>query len=77
MDIQAEKLSLIEWISRINDKTIISKLRKIQTDYVQSSDWWNELNQEEKESIERGLKDIDEGRVYSHETVQKIYGKFL
>lgn len=77
MDIQAEKLSLIEWISRINDKTIISKLRKIQSDHVQSSDWWNELNQQEKESIERGLEDIDEGRVHSHETVQKIYGKYL
>ena len=64
MNIQAEKLSLIEWISRINDKSIISKLRRIQDEYVESGDWWNELNQAEKESIERGLKDIDEGRVH-------------
>ena len=77
MNIQGEKLSLIEWISRINDKSIISKLRRIQEEYVGSEDWWNELNQAEKESIERGLKDIDEGRVHSNETVQKLYGKYL
>ncbi len=77
MDIQAEKLSLIEWISRINDKSIISRLRSIQEEHIESDDWWNELNQAEKESIERGLKDIEEGRVYPHETVQKIYGKYL
>ena len=77
MDIQAEKLSLIEWISRINDKSIIAKLKKMQADYIGSSDWWDKLNQEEKESIEKGLKDIEEGRVHSHETVQEIYGKYL
>jgi predicted transcriptional regulator len=33
--------------------------------------------QAEKESIERGLKDIEEGRVHAHETVQKLYGKYL
>ena len=77
MDIQAEKLSLIEWISRVNDQSIIAKLKKLQADYIGSDDWWDELNQEEKESIERGLKDIEEGRVHSHETVQEIYGKYL
>jgi predicted transcriptional regulator len=77
MDIQAEKLRLIEWISRINDKSLIAKLKKMQSDYIGSTDWWDELNQEEKDSIERGLKDIEEGRVHSHETVQKIYGKYL
>ena len=77
MDIQAEKLSLIEWISRINDQSIIAKLKNLQADYIGSDDWWDELNQEEKESIERGLKDIEEGRVHSHETVKEIYGKYL
>jgi predicted transcriptional regulator len=53
------------------------KLKKMQADYIGSSDWWDELDQQEKDSIERGLKDIEEGRVHSHETVQKIYGKYL
>jgi predicted transcriptional regulator len=77
MDIQAEKLNLIEWISRVNDQSIIAKLKKLQADYIGSDDWWDELNQEEKDSIERGLKDIEEGRVHSHERVKEIYGKYL
>lgn len=35
------------------------------------------LSKEEIESIERGLKDLEEGRVHSHETARKIYKKYL
>ena len=77
MNIQAEKLGLIEWISRLHDKSIITMLRKIKDEYSESEDWWNELNQEEKESIDRGLKDIEEGRVHHHEAAQKLYEKYL
>jgi len=77
MNIQAEKLRLIEWISRIEDISIISKIRKIKEDYTGSEDWFKELTQEEIDSINRGLKDIEEGRVHSHESVKEIYGKYL
>jgi len=29
------------------------------------------------ESINRGLKDIEEGRIHSHESVRKLYSKYL
>ena len=77
MNIQSEKLGLIEWISRLNDTSIIAKLRKIKEEYSVSEDWWNELDQEEITSINRGLKDIEEGRLHSHETARKIYEKYL
>lgn len=77
MNIQAEKLSLIEWILKLQNKSVIAKLKRIQEEHIDSEDWWNELSKEEKESIERGLKDIEEGRIHSHESVQKIYGKYL
>ena len=77
MNIQAEKLSLIEWILKLQNKSVIAKLRRIQEEHINSEDWWNELSKEEKESIERGLKDIKEGRIHSHESVRKIYGKYL
>ncbi len=77
MNIQTEKLDLIEWISRLNDTSIIEKLTKIKDDYSKSQDWWDSLKKEEIESINRGLKDFDEGRVYSHDTVRKIYEKYL
>lgn len=36
-----------------------------------------EVTTEELESIDRGLKDFDEGNFHCHETVQKIYEKYL
>jgi hypothetical protein len=77
MNIQTEKLDLIEWISRLNDNSIIDKLRQIKEDYSKSKDWWDTLNKEEIESINRGLKDFEEGRTHSHDTARKIYGKYL
>jgi hypothetical protein len=38
MNIQTEKLDLIEWISRLNDASIIDKLRIIKNDYSNSKD---------------------------------------
>ncbi len=77
MNIQTEKLDLIEWISRLNDNSIIDKLRQIKEDYSKSKDWWDTLNKEEIEFINRGLKDFEEGRTHSHDTARKIYGKYL
>lgn len=77
MNIQTEKLDLIEWISRLNDTKTSGKLRKIKEDYSKSKDWWDTLKQEEIDSINRGLKDFEEGRIHSHETARKIYEKYL
>lgn len=77
MNIQTEKLDLIEWISKLNDISIIEKIKKIRKNYIQSKDWGDTLNQEEIESIEEGLKDLEEGRIHSHETARKIYEKYL
>lgn len=77
MDIHNEKLGLIEWILKINDLSIIKELKNIQKSHSNSDDWWNQLKQEELESIKRGLKDIEEGRIHTHETVKKMYEKYL
>ena len=77
MNIQAEKLGLIEWIAKINDSSIIEKIRKIHDEYSKTPDWWDEISTEDKESIKRGLMDIEEGRIHSHETAKRIYEKYL
>ena len=77
MNIQTEKLDLIEWISKLNDTSIIDKLRQVKEDYSNSKDWWDALEKEEIESINRGLKDFEEGRIHSHETARKIYEKYI
>ena len=77
MNIQTEKLGLIEWISKLNDMSIIEKLKSIREDYSKSKDWWDTLNKEELESIGRGLKDLEDSKIHSHETARKVYEKYL
>ncbi len=37
----------------------------------EETDWYDELTAEQKEEIELGLKDLDEGRIISNKAVQK------
>lgn len=77
MNIQTEKLDLIEWISKLNDTLVIDKLRELKDDYSKSKDWRDTLKKEEIDSINRGLKDFEEGRTHSHDTARKVYEKYL
>jgi len=77
MNIQTEKLGLIEWISKLNDSFVIERLREIKDEYFKSNDWWDTIKKEELESINRGLKDFEDDRTHSHESVRKIYERYL
>ena len=72
-----KKLELIEWLIRLNDNTLIDYLKSIKDSKSSSKDWWDELSQQELESIDRGIKDIEEGRTHTHESVMKKYDKYL
>ena len=40
-------------------------------------DWWDDLSDAAKSSIEQGLKDAEEGRLTPHSEVMKKYKKWL
>jgi hypothetical protein len=73
MDIHAKKYQLIEWITSISDSGLIDKLMKI----AEKTDWWDEISEAERNSIERGLKDIEKNRVFDHSEVRKKYEKYI
>ena len=77
MNIQSEKLRLIEWISKLDDSDIITVLKQIKDNISDESKEEMNLSKEEIAGIERGLKDIEEGRIHSHESVMKKYEKYL
>ena len=55
-------------------------LKAIEVDFVEEhkdNDWWNEISDAEKNSIEMGLKDAEEGKVVPHSEVKKLYEKYL
>lgn len=70
---EALKLELIEWLSKLEDEETIEYL-KIVKDSSSQNDWWNDLTDEQKKGVERGLKDADEGKVTPHKDVIKKYG---
>ncbi len=75
MDIQAEKLKLIEWLKNLSDQSIIEKLKLFKDNLLDKSDWWEALSDDEIKSIDEGLKDIEEGRTMPHSEVMKKYGR--
>ncbi|MCL6493692.1 MAG: hypothetical protein K6T54_02810 [Ignavibacterium sp.] len=76
MNLDKEKLSLIDWIASLEDETIIERIKFLK-EKGPVKDFWDEISDEEKASIERGLKDVQDGRVVSHEVVKKNYEKWL
>lgn len=71
---EALKLELIEWLIHLNDDDTITYLKIVKDSSEKGSDWWQELTSEQKAGIERGLKDIDAGRVTPHDQVKDKYG---
>lgn len=73
MDIQAEKLDIIQWLAGIEDSRIVKQLlalKKLNEEIV-----IKELTIEEKVAIDKGLTSIKEGRIKSHEDVTKATKK--
>lgn len=72
---ESEKLEIIKWVTELKDETTLERLKALKKS--KNKDWWDEITQAEKESIERGLADIKAGRVTSHKEVKKLYAKWL
>ncbi len=71
---EAIKLELIEWLAKLEDDETIDFLKLVKDSNGSNNDWWHELTPEQKAGIERGLDDVDTGRVTAHEVVKLRYG---
>lgn len=68
------KLELIEWLTKLNDIETLNYLKVVKDSRSGDQDWWSDLTEQQRDGIQRGLKDIDEGRLVSHSDVKKRYG---
>lgn len=57
---------MIEWITNPENEEILKMLKLIK-DSSASSDWYRDLSERAKKSIESGLKDHQEGKTLSNE----------
>ena len=64
-DVEREKLEIIKWVTGLQDRDAIEKLRLLRNS-PKKLDWWSEITDEEKAAIDKGLEDINAGRVKPH-----------
>ena len=74
MDIQTEKLRLIEWLAGLNDTKIINEFLSLKK--KKEEDWWERISAEERSEIEEGLAQADKGEVVPHKEVMAKYKKW-
>ena len=75
LNIQNKKLELIQWLSTLEDSNLIEKIMELRK--RESKDWWNSISENEKQSIEKGLQDAEEGKLNPHTNARKLYEKWL
>ncbi len=68
MNIEGVKHKLINWISELNDEKL---LRKIDTLRSQHSAAWDNLSEEDKNAVEEGLSQLNEGKYISYSEARK------
>lgn len=69
MDLQAEKLNIIQWLEKVNDSNIIRQfmlLKKSNEETISVN-----LSPAETEALAKGLESIKEGRTKSHDEVRE------
>jgi hypothetical protein len=74
MDMQAEKLGLIQWLAQLTDESMIAKIKALRSE---QEDWWDQITAQEKAEIEEGLLQADKMEVKSHSEIRKKYEKWL
>ncbi len=69
-NILEKKLSIIEWLLKLKDDTIISKIELLQKTNV---DRWDELTKAQKQEIEEAFTELENGKGIPH---RKVMAKF-
>jgi predicted transcriptional regulator len=70
MDIQSLKLELVNKIIHTEKQSVLIKVNQLLHDEI-SEDWWDELPKEVQESVLEGIKDVNQGKLLTHEEVMQ------
>ncbi len=74
-DILDQKIELIQWVSSLEDKSMIEKLLQLRK--TETKDWWETIQGQEKDSILQGIEDAENNKLNSHSSARKLYEKWL
>jgi hypothetical protein len=74
LQIQNKKLELIQWLSTIEDLNFLEKISEF-ISRENKKDWADLITYAERQSIEKGIKQADAGKLNPHSKARAIYGK--
>ena len=70
MDIPAKKLNIIHWLINLKDERLLKKIEALQAEDL---DFWNELSEQERQEIKKGIAELDEGHKHDYKQVMSKY----
>lgn len=71
MDIQAEKLKLMKLILETENVSLLESIKSLFKSEIQQEDFWNTLNESEKEDVLKGMEEIRNGETVSYRALIK------
>jgi hypothetical protein len=71
MNIEATKLELIHLLLQTQKESLLVKIKKVFDE--EQTDWWDAMGPEEKQEVETGLSEADEGMLTPHKKVMKRF----
>lgn len=73
MNIEAEKIFLIRLLSVTQNTDVIKRVKGVLMET--EPDWYHALNDTQRTSVKKGLREVTQGNLIDHETVMKKYRK--
>jgi predicted transcriptional regulator len=74
MNLQTEKLNLLQTILNTTDESLIMDVKTLLS--YRNSDWFKDLNLTTQKDILEGLAEADNGEIFAHSDVVKLFGKW-
>jgi predicted transcriptional regulator len=73
MNIQTEKLDIIQWLAGINESSVIRQFMLLKK--INEESFSKELSQAESQAIDKGIQSIEAGHSKSHQEVMGMTKK--
>ena len=74
-DVSVLRSQVKEFVNTASEKELELMYRFF--DVENKNDWWNEITEDQKKSINKGLTQLDKGEGVPHKDVMKKYAKWL
>ena len=74
MNLEAEKLDLLQTIINSDDAGLISDLKALIN--FRKNDWFDELSSSQQLDVSEGIAQADAGETVSHNEAVKLFGKW-